>query len=172
MCLLATAAGASVGDFSLSDRLADLSIDDAGNVVVGEGEDARAVPPGEFVAAVAARQGEREDRGFLYRFFDITGWTGFAWVGLGLLGQLLFSGRMIVQWLASERRKQSVVPVAFWWMSLAGSSMLLVYFTWRVEVIGLLGQAAPWAIYVRNLWLIYRPKAAPVTATAAAAPGR
>ena len=75
---------------------------------------------------------------------------------LGLLGQVLFTGRMLIQWLASERERRSVVPVAFWWMSLAGASMLLVYFLWRKDIIGVLGQSAGWVVYTRNLWLIYR----------------
>jgi lipid-A-disaccharide synthase-like uncharacterized protein len=67
-------------------------------------------------------------------------------VGLGLLGQVLFTGRMLVQWLASEKQKRSVVPVAFWWMSLIGATMLLVYFTWRRDIVGVLGQATGWFI--------------------------
>ncbi|MGE3175115.1 MAG: lipid-A-disaccharide synthase N-terminal domain-containing protein [Planctomycetota bacterium] len=83
--------------------------------------------------------------------------AGFAWVLLGLLGQVLFTGRMLVQWLVSERSGRSVVPPAFWWMSLVGATMLLVYFVWRKEPIGVLGQATGWFIYVRNLWMIHRP---------------
>lgn len=86
---------------------------------------------------------------------NVTSPIGFAWVALGLLGQLLFTGRMVVQWIVSEKHKASVVPPAFWWMSLVGSTMLLVYFMWRVDPIGLLGQAMGWFIYVRNLVLIY-----------------
>jgi lipid-A-disaccharide synthase-like uncharacterized protein len=100
---------------------------------------------------------ERERPGlfWLWRFFNISGFGGLLWVGLGLLGQVLFAGRMVVQWITSEKEKRSVVPVAFWWMSLVGASMLLVYFLWRRDVIGVLGQGMGWMIYVRNLWLIY-----------------
>ena len=77
---------------------------------------------------------------------------------LGLLGQVLFTGRMVVQWLVSEKQKQSVVPTAFWWMSLIGASMLITYFIWRKDIVGFLGQATGWLIYVRNLWLIYKPR--------------
>lgn len=95
--------------------------------------------------------------------FNITSAWGLAWVALGLLGQVLFSGRMIVQWLFSERAKQSVVPPIFWWMSLVGASMLLVYFVWRKDIVGVLGQGVGWLIYVRNLRLIYRsPNTAPL----------
>jgi lipid-A-disaccharide synthase-like uncharacterized protein len=87
---------------------------------------------------------------------NITGPAGIAWVAMGLLGQVLFTGRMILQWLTSERARRSVVPVGFWWMSLAGASMLLAYFVWRRDIVGVLGQSAGWMIYSRNLWLIYR----------------
>lgn len=97
---------------------------------------------------------------------------GIVWVTIGLLGQVLFSGRMIVQWLVSEKAKRSVVPTAFWWMSLAGATMLLVYFLWRKDIVGVLGQGTGWMIYVRNLWLIYhRHETPPVTADPAPEPG-
>lgn len=98
--------------------------------------------------------GEQASRGLWLRLMNITSPWGLAWVGLGLLGQVLFAGRMIAQWLASEKRKRSVVPESFWWMSLAGSSMLIVYFAWRKDLVGILGQATGWLIYLRNLWLI------------------
>ncbi len=81
---------------------------------------------------------------------------GIAWVVMGLLGQVLFTGRMVVQWLVSEKQKRSTVPVAFWWMSLVGATMLVAYFIWRRDIVGILGQSAGWLIYVRNLRLIYR----------------
>jgi lipid-A-disaccharide synthase-like uncharacterized protein len=99
----------------------------------------------------------RSERSWGQKVLNVSSPIGYLWVGLGLLGQVLFTGRMIVQWLASEKRKKSVVPPIFWWMSLAGSSMLMVYFLWRRDPIGLLGQSFGWFIYVRNLWLIYRP---------------
>lgn len=96
-----------------------------------------------------------QQRSGIFAFLNITSPTGMAWVGLGLLGQILFTGRMVLQWLVSERAKQSTVPVAFWWMSLLGASMLIVYFIWRRDAVGVLGQATGWFIYVRNLMLIY-----------------
>ena len=80
---------------------------------------------------------------------------------LGLLGQVLFTGRMVVQWLASEKKHKSVIPVSFWWMSLLGASMLLTYFIWRKDIVGIIGQAAGWLIYVRNLYLVYLPRFRP-----------
>lgn len=98
---------------------------------------------------------EQASRGWWLRLLNITSPLGAAWVGLGLLGQVLFTGRMLLQWLVSERHRRSVVPTAFWWMSLGGASMLIIYFIWRKDAVGVLGQATGWLIYVRNLWLIY-----------------
>ena len=105
----------------------------------------------------AKRHFRREQaRTFINRLFNITSPLGIAWVGIGLLGQALFTGRMLVQWLVSERRGRSTVPVAFWWMSLLGASMLLAYFIWRQDIVGVLGQGLGWMIYLRNLWMIHR----------------
>ena len=97
-----------------------------------------------------------QGRPWIFSLLNISTWGNVVWVAVGLLGQLLFSGRMIVQWLVSEKRRRSVVPVSFWWMSLIGATMLLVYFLWRRDIVGVLGQSTGWGIYVRNLWLIYR----------------
>lgn len=96
-----------------------------------------------------------QSRSFINRLFNITSPVGIAWVSLGLLGQALFTGRMIVQWLVSERHHRSTIPVAFWWMSVLGASMLLVYFCWRKDIVGIIGQGLGWMIYLRNLMLIY-----------------
>jgi lipid-A-disaccharide synthase-like uncharacterized protein len=100
----------------------------------------------------------RTQRSWGQRLLNVSNPFGYVWVGLGLLGQVLFTGRMVVQWLVSEKEKKSVVPPMFWWMSLAGSTMLMIYFLWRRDPIGLLGQSFGWFIYVRNLWMIYRPQ--------------
>lgn len=76
------------------------------------------------------------------------------WIAIGLAGQALFSARFIIQWLASEKARRSVVPKAFWTFSLAGSAVLLAYAIHRVDPVFILGQAAGFAIYLRNLWLI------------------
>ena len=99
---------------------------------------------------------DRTSRSWGQSVLNVSSPIGYLWVGLGLLGQVLFTGRMVVQWLVSEKAKKSTVPPVFWWMSLVGSSMLLVYFLWRQDPIGLLGQAFGWFIYLRNLWMIYR----------------
>lgn len=79
------------------------------------------------------------------------------WLALGLLGQLLFSGRFLVQWIASERRKTSVVPRTFWYLSIAGGATLLGYAIYKRDPVFILGQSAGLLIYARNLWFTYRP---------------
>ena len=121
---------------------------------LGAGTD-RMLTPDEFSRLYYSQEARR---GWLFAVFNVTGAIGLAWVALGLSGQLLFTGRMLVQWFASEKHKRSVVPVSFWWMSLVGASMLLVYFIWRRDIVGILGQATGWIIYIRNLILIRRSR--------------
>lgn len=75
---------------------------------------------------------------------------------MGLLGQALFSARFIVQWIASERRKQSVVPLAFWYFSVGGGLTLLAYAIYRQDPVFIIGQGAGLFVYARNLWFIYK----------------
>lgn len=82
-----------------------------------------------------------------------------GWVILGLTGQLMFSLRFITQWLASERRKESVIPIYFWYFSLGGSLILLTYAIHIRDLVFILGQSMGSFIYIRNLMLIYRKKA-------------
>jgi len=82
----------------------------------------------------------------------------------GFVGQALFSARFIVQWLASEAKKESVIPMAFWYFSLAGGLCLLTYAILRHDPVFILGQGAGLVVYVRNLVLIYRRRAASVPA--------
>ena len=77
-----------------------------------------------------------------------------AWVILGLVAQGLFTMRFVVQWLASERAKRSVVPVAFWFFSLGGGALLFLYAIVRQDPVFILGQGLGLFIYIRNLWLI------------------
>lgn len=79
-----------------------------------------------------------------------------SWLALGFLGQAMFTGRFLVQWIASERRKQSVVPVAFWWFSIAGGGALLAYALLRRDPVIAVGQAAGLVVYGRNLVLLRR----------------
>lgn len=77
-----------------------------------------------------------------------------GWLAVGFLGQAMFSGRFVVQWIASERLKKSVVPTAFWWFSIAGGLLLLTYAIHRRDPVFIAGQAAGLAVYARNLTLI------------------
>ncbi|OWX99798.1 lipid A biosynthesis protein [Thioclava sp. JM3] len=77
------------------------------------------------------------------------------WVLFGLLAQLMFTGRFLVQWIASERKGESVVPISFWYFSVAGGAMLLTYALYRRDPVFVLGQSLGVFIYGRNLWLIY-----------------
>ncbi len=81
-----------------------------------------------------------------------------VWLVIGLLGQALFSARFLVQWIHSERRGESVVPLAFWYLSLAGGVALLAYAVWRSDPVFILGQGAGLVVYLRNLILIHRPR--------------
>jgi lipid-A-disaccharide synthase-like uncharacterized protein len=80
------------------------------------------------------------------------------WLALGFTAQLLFSARFLVQWIASERAKRSVVPLAFWYFSVAGGALLLLYAIYRKDPVFILGQASGLVIYARNLFLIYRER--------------
>ncbi len=80
------------------------------------------------------------------------------WLGISILGQTLFTARFLVQWLYSERMKRSIVPIAFWYFSVAGGATLLVYMIHQREWVLALGQGTPLAIYLRNLTLIWRER--------------
>jgi lipid-A-disaccharide synthase-like uncharacterized protein len=75
---------------------------------------------------------------------------------LRLAGQLAFFCRFVVQWVASERSRQVVIPVAFWYLSIAGALLLLGYAWLRRDPVFLIGQVAAMAIYLRNLALLRR----------------
>jgi lipid-A-disaccharide synthase-like uncharacterized protein len=84
-----------------------------------------------------------------------------VWLGIGLLGQALFSARFLVQWLASERQKRSVVPVHFWYFSVGGGLTLLAYAIHRLDPVFIIGQAAGLFVYMRNLYFITRSQERP-----------
>ena len=79
-----------------------------------------------------------------------------AWLILGLAGQSLFMMRFIVQWLHSERHKQSLIPVSFWYLSLFGGLIVLAYGFHRSDPVIILGQLPGTIVYTRNLMLISR----------------
>jgi lipid-A-disaccharide synthase-like uncharacterized protein len=114
------------------------------------------VRPSALGAGILTEIDHTNARPRLFQILHINNWKSLLWVTLGLVGQGCFFGRMAVQWIASERRRESVVPALFWWLSLVGSLMLFAYFAWRSEFIGLLGQGPGVVIYARNLHLIRR----------------
>jgi lipid-A-disaccharide synthase-like uncharacterized protein len=77
------------------------------------------------------------------------------WVIIGFAGQFLFMMRFVVQWVHSERLKKSVVPVAFWFFSMGGGLVLLVYAIKQQDPVFIMGQGLGLVIYLRNLWLIF-----------------
>ncbi|MBM9593507.1 lipid-A-disaccharide synthase N-terminal domain-containing protein [Rhodobacteraceae bacterium MCCB 386] len=93
--------------------------------------------------------------GTLAQWFGVNDGFELAWIGVGLAGQVLFSARFIVQWISSEREQRSVIPVAFWYLSIGGGATLLAYALYRRDPVFILGQAAGLFIYARNLWLIH-----------------
>lgn len=82
-----------------------------------------------------------------------------VWTTVGFAGQFVFASRFYVQWLASEKKGESVVPIAFWWLSLLGGAILLAYTIYLRNAVFITGQAAGLFIYTRNLVLIYRKRA-------------
>ena len=83
------------------------------------------------------------------------------WVAVGLGGQALFASRFLVQWIATERRRQSVVPTVFWYLSLGGGLVLLSYALWRRDPVFIAGQSFGLLVYSRNLWFVHQGRADP-----------
>ena len=81
------------------------------------------------------------------------------WLLVGFGGQVLFMGRFVIQWLASERRRRSVIPVSFWYLSILGALVLLAYALHRHDPVFVAGQVLGVAIYLRNLRLIMLERA-------------
>lgn len=78
------------------------------------------------------------------------------WIAVGFLGQAMFFMRFLVQWIVSEKRGRSVIPIAFWYFSIAGGLILLAYAIWRRDPVFIAGQGAGLVVYVRNLVLLGR----------------
>ncbi|MEL6168683.1 MAG: lipid-A-disaccharide synthase N-terminal domain-containing protein [Pseudomonadota bacterium] len=95
----------------------------------------------------------------LFQWLAIDNWTEFWWVVLGLTAQLIFAGRFLVQWIASERAGRSYVPVVFWYLSIVGGGMLLAYAIYRQDIVFILGQSLGVIVYARNLMLIRKDAA-------------
>ena len=84
--------------------------------------------------------------------------TEVTWLGIGFGAQLMFSLRFVVQWIASERARQSIVPEIFWYFSLAGGALLLSYAIYRMDPVFILGQMTGLLIYSRNIYFIRSEK--------------
>ena len=82
------------------------------------------------------------------------------WIIVGFTGQIVFMMRFVVQWIASERKKASVIPLAFWYLSMAGAALLLTYSIAKHDPVFILAQSFGFIVYARNLVLIRRSKGA------------
>ena len=76
------------------------------------------------------------------------------WLSIDFLGQACFSCRFLVQWLASERQKKSIIPIAFWYFSLLGGVTLLAYALYKRDPVFILGQSTGLLVYCRNLYYV------------------
>ena len=93
-------------------------------------------------------------------FFTRLDW----WIALGVVAQLLFTARFVVQWIASERAGHSVIPLAFWIFSIFGGLLLLVYALYRKDAVFIAGQAFGVFVYLRNLYFVLRDRKAALAA--------
>ncbi len=78
---------------------------------------------------------------------------------VGMVGQCAFFSRFLVQWIVSEKKRESTIPIAFWYLSMTGGVMLLTYAVWQRDPVITLGQSVGLLVYIRNLILIYRKRA-------------
>src|SRR3989344_255034 len=83
----------------------------------------------------------------------------YGWVLLGFFGQSMFFMRFVIQWIASERKKESIFPVAFWYFSIAGGAIVFIYALHIRDLVFIAGQGLALAIYIRNLFLIWKKNA-------------
>ena len=146
-----------VPPFNFSDRIITINVEksDSGDLRArfhGWGDDRPGLTGEEFLTEIHRR---KRDMPWVYGILDVTSITGLLWVIFGFAGQAVFAARMVVQWRASEKVRSSVVPPVFWWLSLLGASMMMIYFIWRKDIVGLMGQSTGWFIYIRNLWFIH-----------------
>mgnify|MGYP001168467390 CR=1 FL=1 len=79
------------------------------------------------------------------------------WLGIGMFGQLMFTGRWFVQWIATERARRSIVPATFWYFSLVGGLLVLAYGFYRADPVIIIGQFGVF-IYARNIYFLLRSK--------------
>lgn len=84
--------------------------------------------------------------------------NGTFWIIVGFAGQIFFTMRFVVQWIATEKKRESVIPVIFWYLSIIGSILLLAYAIYRKDPVFILGQSFGSIVYSRNLYFIYKGK--------------
>ncbi len=82
--------------------------------------------------------------------------TGDVMLAIGFIGQAAFFSRFLLQWIVSEVKKESVIPAAFWYLSIIGSSILLSYAIYKKDPVFILGQSVGFIVYIRNIVLIKR----------------
>lgn len=126
-----------------------------------DGSDAGPFTEAQLAGVIGRREVDRVlsgEQNALFRLLNITSWTSVPWIVLGFGAQIVFASRFIIQWVISERKKESVIPVAFWWVSFFGGVTLFAYFVWRQDPVGVLGQSSGIVIYARNLRLIYKKR--------------
>ncbi|BAP55523.1 lipid A biosynthesis, N-terminal domain [Thioploca ingrica] len=86
------------------------------------------------------------------------------WLIIGFAGQVFFTLRFLVQWWQSERQQRSIIPIEFWYFSIAGATLLLVYAIHRLDPVFIVGQLTGVFVYLRNLHLIKMAQQSAVTA--------
>lgn len=94
----------------------------------------------------------------LIAWYAATSTTEIVWIGVGFFAQALFMMRFVVQWIASERVRRSIVPETFWYFSIGGGVMLLAYSIYRVDPVYMFGQGLGLIIYFRNLYFVWTHK--------------
>jgi lipid-A-disaccharide synthase-like uncharacterized protein len=90
----------------------------------------------------------------------VTSTTDYVWLAIGFGGQLMFAARFLVQWLISEKQRRSVIPMAFWYLSIGGGAILLLYAIHQRDPVFIAGQSMGVFIYARNLMLLRGSNAA------------
>ncbi len=105
-------------------------------------------------------------------FIDPRSWHWDLLAVMGFVAQAMFASRFIVQWISSERRKRSHIPIQFWYLSLFGGILMTLYGLLRRDPVIILGQAPGLIVYIRNLVLIYRHEHAQSRTTDRAAADR
>jgi len=105
--------------------------------------------------------------GSLVQWWETTPTVELVWIAIGLFAQFMFSLRFLVQWVATERARASIIPEPFWYFSFAGGMLLLAYALYRMDPVFILGQGTGLVIYSRNIYFIWLGKRMPDAAKVA-----